>query len=200
VERGVVKRGIFGGTFDPPHYGHLIAAEIVLERQKLDRILFVPNSTPPNKNAEEVSAPEDRLAMVHAAVMDSEYFDVSDLEVKRGGISYTVDTLRQLKEGYPGDELHFLIGADILKEFETWKDPKEILSMIRVVAMTRPGKENVPRDLQIPKGIALCEIPLIDISSTDIRSRVREGLPITFMVPAGVERYIKEKGLYRRSG
>jgi nicotinate-nucleotide adenylyltransferase len=191
-----VKSGIFGGTFDPPHHGHLIAAEFVREQQNLDRILFVPNSIPPNKSAEGVSPPQDRLAMLRHAVRNFPLFEVSDIEISRGGISYTVDTIRLLKKLFPADELHLIIGVDNLVEFDTWKDPEEILGFVHIIAMSRPGTSESTPTYHLRKGVSMCKIPLIDISATDIRWRVGKGLPIRYLVPAEVEKYIKEKGLY----
>jgi len=191
-----VKSGIFGGTFDPPHHGHLIAAEFVREQQNLDRVFFVPNSIPPNKSTEGVSPPQDRLAMLRAAVKNFPFFEVMDIEISRGGISYTVDTIRLLKKLFPGDELQLIIGVDNLTEFDTWKDPEDILSLVHVIAMSRPGPGGAAPAFQERKGVSICNIPLIDISATEIRQRVGKGLPIRFLVPAEVEEYIREKGLY----
>ena len=191
-----MKSGVFGGTFDPPHHGHLIAAEFVREQQNLDRILFVPNSIPPNKSAEGVSPPQDRLAMLRGAVTNFPLFEVLDIEISRGGISYSVDTVRLMKELFPKDELHLIIGVDNLKEFDTWKDPEEILKLVHIIAMSRPGIGGPPPAYQMRKGVSMCNIPLIDISATEIRQRVSKGLPIRYLVPAEVEEYIKRKGLY----
>jgi nicotinate-nucleotide adenylyltransferase len=192
-----MKVGIFGGTFDPIHAGHLIIAEAVRERERLDRVVFVPSCVSPHKQAQAVTPAGDRLAMVKEAVASNPAFEASGVEIERGGVSFTIDTLRTLKAMRPGDQLHLMIGADNMQEFATWKDPSEILRNAVVIAMRRPGfSGRMPAGKDFA-GVRFCEVPEIGISSTDIRQRAGNGLSIRYLVPEAVERYIQKKGLYR---
>ncbi|HTY58160.1 MAG TPA: nicotinate-nucleotide adenylyltransferase [Bacteroidota bacterium] len=192
-----MKLGIFGGTFDPVHLGHLIVAEAVRERAGLDRIVFIPASTPPHKADAPVSSAAHRLAMLREAVRSNAFFQVSDIEIERGGISYTVDTLRQLKEANAADDLYLLIGADNLREFQSWKEPEEILKQATLIVMNRPGFPAAPGGMTLPVNALQCEVPSIDISATEIRRRVQQGLTISYLVPSAVSRYIERTRLYR---
>jgi len=193
-----VRIGIFGGTFDPVHHAHLIIADFVRLEAKLDRVIFVPSAISPHKQGEEVAVAADRLAMLQAAIGQSTVFEVSDMEIKRGGVSYSVDTVRELAGEHPKDQLFLMIGSDNLAEFSTWKDPDEILKRAELIAFKRPGHEVNPSEVPIGKEAIICDIPGIDISSTQVRKRVAAGLPIGLMVPEGVEKYIIEHGLYKR--
>ena len=193
-----MKIGIFGGTFDPVHHAHLIIVEYVRLDQRLDRILFVPSLISPHKQNEQVSDASDRLSMLREAVKGNRAFEVSDMEIKRGGVSYTVDTVRAIAEDNPKDQLFVLIGSDNLAEFHTWRDPAEILRMARLVALRRPGYAEDHSGNPLLKDVIMCDVPGLDISSTNIRHRVADGLSISLMVPEGVEKYILEHGLYKR--
>jgi nicotinate-nucleotide adenylyltransferase len=195
-----MKVGIFGGTFDPIHTGHLIVADAVREKELLDRVIFVPSCVSPHKQGQPVTPPADRLAMVRAAVSSNPAFEASALEIDRGGVSFTIDTLRILKAEHPGDQLHLMIGADNLAEFATWKDPGEILRYAVLVAMRRPGFSGGIPAGGVIEAVRFCEVPEIGISSTEIRRRVGRGLSVRYLVPVGVERYIAEKNLYRIGG
>jgi nicotinate-nucleotide adenylyltransferase len=188
--------GIFGGTFDPIHMGHLIIAESVREQEHLDRIIFVPSFVSPHKQGIPVSAATDRLAMVRAAVASNSSFEVSDVEIAKGGISFTVDTLRILKAAHPADRFHLLIGADNMEEFATWKNPAGIVANAGILVMRRPGFSGKTPEGELFSNIRFCEVPEIGISSTDIRRRISGGESIRYLVPEAVERYISEKHLY----
>jgi len=191
-----MKLGIFGGTFDPVHHGHLIVAEAVRESVGLDRILFVPTLISPHKQDADATPATQRLAMLREAVKPNPFFEVLDIEIERGGVSYTVDTLRALGQSNPGDALYLLIGADNLREFGTWREPSEILKLGTLVVMDRPGFPAGGEEPVLPARTIRCRVPAIDISGTEIRRRVKEGLPISFLVPPPVARFIGRHRLY----
>ncbi len=196
-----MKTGILGGTFDPPHMGHLIIAEHVCEALGLDRIMFVPASVPPHKQQRHDIAPaEHRLNMLLLAVEGNARFEVSDMEVRRGGISFTVDTLRDMKLRYPTHRHFLLVGMDNLNEFGTWKEPEMILRMAQVVVMTRPGSVPGAGGSQYIEKMTICEVPEIGIASREIRQRVAEGKSIRYLVPDAVLKYIAEQKLYSGNG
>jgi nicotinate-nucleotide adenylyltransferase len=190
-----LRIGIFGGTFDPPHVGHLIVAQDVAEALDLDRVVWVPAATPPHKEGGELTAAEDRLALVEAAVADNERFQVTDLEVRRAGVSYTVDTLRELRGRWEGAQLHLIIGADQYRVLDTWREPAEIARLARVTVMSRNGSEGPPGP-QAHEATIVVPVTRIDISSTDVRERLRSGRSVAYLVPAAVRRIIEHKGLY----
>jgi nicotinate-nucleotide adenylyltransferase len=194
-----MKTGLFGGTFDPIHVGHLIVAETVRCDLSLDRILFVVAAVPYHKVRENLSPAFLRLEMVELALEGYPLFTVSDVEVQRGGVSYTVETVRwfQDSEEWGKDELYLLIGSDCLLELGMWKDPEEILNNIPTLVVERPGFDIKKAEQRFGKRVTGVQAPLIDISSTDIRRRVRAGKSIKFWVPEKVEEYIMRKGLYR---
>lgn len=191
-----VRLSIFGGTFDPPHIGHLIAAQEVYDQLGLDRLLLVPAAVPPHKQDEEVSPGDVRLAMLRAAAGDDPRFEVSELELERDGPSYTVDTLRSLRETYPDAELFLAIGADQLATFGSWKEPEAIAELATLVTFGRSGSS--PDTEAWP--VRRVAVPEIDVSSTLIRQRVAAGESIRYLVPAAVEALIRTKGLYRDGG
>jgi nicotinate-nucleotide adenylyltransferase len=189
-----VKIGIFGGTFDPPHIGHLIAAQDALHLLPLDKVLFIPALVPPHKQQRGISPAAVRLRMIQAATQGDTRFEVSDVELKRTGRpSYTVDTLRELRGE---DELFLLLGVDQVREFSTWHQPEEVLRLAQLVMMARDGIEEPPKG-----GIVQHTVPVtrIDISSTLIRQRVAAGRPIRYMVPVAVEEIIAAERLYSGS-
>lgn len=189
--------GIFGGTFNPPHNGHLIVAEHLRELLEFDRVVFIPTSISPHKQQEPLVEPRARLAMVKKAVRGNPFFLVSDIEVRRGGVSYTVETLREMHRQHPKDVLHLLIGMDNVKEFHTWKNPEEILALAHVIVMTRPGFSGSIGKNKFVREMEVCGVPEIDIASRDIRKRVKEGKSIHHLVPDPVEEYILKHKLYR---
>lgn len=193
--------GVFGGTFDPPHVGHLILAVDLRHALKLDWVLFVPAGRPPHKQ-EPISDDADRLAMVRLAIAEERGFEVSTVDVDRGGPSYSADLLAILTERRPDADLVFLMGEDSLRDFPSWHRPGAIATMAELGVATRPGVrvdlEAVLRAVPEAAGrVALVPTPSIGISSRHLRRRVESGSPITYQVPADVERYIRERRLYQ---
>ena len=192
-----MKIGIFGGTFDPPHIGHLIAAQDACVQLALDRVLFVPAGQPPHKLDQKVSPPELRLEMLMAALADDERFQVSQVELRRAGPSYMVDTLRELRRDFSGDDLFLLLGADQVRELHTWREPEEVARLAHIVLISRTGVVAVPQ-LQVLVGQSI-EVTRIDVSATQIRNRIAAGQSIRYLVPAAVEQIIHRRGLYQPS-
>ncbi len=215
------KIGILGGTFNPIHYGHLAAAQEVCDRLKLDRILFIPSHLPPHKLDEDVPAAMQRLEMVRLATADNPSFQPSDIEIKRGGRSYTIDTIERLRSDDPAAEFYFIMGIDSFLDIQTWHNWERLLSLCSFVVLSRPGyrfvdltridfmKQAADELSMMDKGeldqasvqsglftIYLEQIPLHDISSTDIRARVKAGSSIKYLLPEQVEIYIIEHNLY----
>ena len=188
------KVGVFGGTFDPIHYGHLITAQSVWEIRKLDKILFIPAFISPHKSDVKTSLPEDRLKMIKIAIEGVDFFDYSDIEIKKGGISYTVDTLSELKKKY--DEIEFIIGYDNIFEFHTWKDPDEIMKLAKIIVLKRKSSHPPQFKDKYYNQAVFVQTRGIEISATDIRERVKKGLPINFLVPPKVMENIYNKKLY----
>ena len=200
------KTGVLGGTFDPIHLGHLIIAEDVRQRLGLKEVLFIPAGHPWLKLKVEkpVSEAEHRLAMVKLAIASDPYFRVSTIEIERPGLSYSIDTVLELKAKLgAGAEIYFIVGPDAMAEFPQWKEPARLLENCQVVGIGRPRHVEADLhilDLSIPgasRRIVMMDVPQIDISSTDIRNRVAQGLSIRYLVPEAVERYIIEHKLYR---
>lgn len=192
------KNGILGGTFDPIHLGHLVLAEQVKEKLQLERVIFIPCASPPHKTKRKHSPAQNRFQMTKLALDGNPGFTISDMELKRGGISYTIDTLRELKKTYPNSEMYFLTGSDVLKEIRTWKDLEQIYKLAKMVIAIRPGFDDFdPHDHFAQKSI-IVPITGVDVSSTQIRERVKKGLSIKYLVPPKVEEYIKNKNLYQK--
>jgi len=190
-----MKVGIFGGTFDPIHNGHLITAVAVKELRSLDKIFFIPSFIAPHKIERLSSSPEHRIEMLKRAIKGISYFDYSDFEIKKKGVSYTIDTLKFLQNKY--DDIELIIGYDNLLEFSTWKDPDEILKMIKLVVLKRKVQnEPIVKD-KFYYASEIIETPTIEISSTAIRERVGNNLPINFLVPDAVMEYINYFNLYK---
>ncbi len=192
----VKKIGIFGGTFDPPHLGHLIVAQEVQDKLKLERIFFIPASLPPHKKKVKTSAAFHRLRMVQLATQDNPNFKVLDLELKREGDSYTVDTLKALLKRYAQVQFFLILGLDNLNHIHSWKKPEEILKLSQVVFITRPGVTLDKTSKWLSRS-RLLEVKVIDISSSDIRMRVKEGKSIKYLVPDKVLKYIGSHNLYK---
>jgi nicotinate-nucleotide adenylyltransferase len=195
TDAGVRGRvGIFGGTYDPPHLGHLIVASEVHGALGLDRLLLIPAASPPHKRGTVHASAEQRLEMVRLAARGDDRFDVSDLELRRSGASYTVDTLRELAHRHPGAELFLTLGVDQLREFGTWREPDEIARLARLAVVERAGEA-----VQPGFGYPVHEVPIprIDISATEVRRRVRTGEPVRYLVPEAVREYIDRERLYR---
>ena len=215
------RLGILGGTFNPIHFGHLAAAEEVRERLKLEKVIFIPSFLPPHKIDEDIPSAVQRQEMIRLALKGNLYAAISDMEIRRGGRSYTVDTIGALQQSHPGTELYFLTGLDSFLEIRTWKDWDRLLTLCSFVVISRDGYRF--RDiaqlgiLDVPEQeltaldarekdqvvitaanmrVYLERVPFYDISSTDIRTRVREGRSIKYHLPEAVEHYIIENKLY----
>ena len=185
--------GILGGTFDPPHLGHLVLAQETLRRLKLDKVIFIPTYLPPHKKIKENNA-YMRYKMVLLACKDNPRFEVSRIEIKKKAVSYSVDTLKKLRRKYGKDaELFFLVGSDSLSELENWKDVNEVLRLANFVVASRPG---FPAK-KLKKRVRLIEIPAINISSSMIRNRVRRSQSIKYLVPEKARRFIIKHRLYK---
>jgi len=195
-----MKVCLFGGTFDPPHIGHLLIAQTVCEAEKFDKIIFVPACQAPHKDSKDVTPVDKRLKMLELAVADNPNFEISDLEIRRGGISYSIDTIRTVKKtmGLSKSQLYFLIGSDTLKKFHTWKDPYAILEECQVLVALRPGFKPSSIDREIMEKVQFANIPRIEISSTTIRQRWRENKTIRYMVTQPVWEFINKNNLYSR--
>lgn len=188
------KVGIFGGTFDPIHLGHLITAQSVLEMRKLNKIIFIPAFISPHKSEIRSSSAEDRLNMIKLAIEGINYFDYSDLEIKKGGISYTIDTLKELNKIY--NELELIIGYDNILSFNTWKEPDEIFKISEVIVLKRKSSHPIEFEDKYYHQAVFVQTRGIEISATDIRERVKNGMPINFLVLPAVIKYIYEHKLY----
>jgi nicotinate-nucleotide adenylyltransferase len=187
-----VKIGVFGGSFDPVHVGHLIVAEAAADALGLDTVLFVPAHTQPFKQGAHAASPEDRVAMLRAAIADNPRFKLDTREVHRGGPSYTSVTLRELTDEYPDHELVLIIGADAAAELSQWHEPDEVARLARLAVLTRPGEHEPMQDYAAVKVI----VPAIDISATQVRDMIRSGWSARYLVPHRVHEYIETHGLY----
>ena len=193
--------GVMGGSFNPIHIGHLVTADEARHSFDLDEVLFVPAGHPWQKDVHDVAPAEHRHMMCVIATSQDPTFRVSRIEIDRPGPTYTLDTLRALKDERPLDELFFITGADAILQILTWRDPEAVLREARFIAATRPGYDLDRLEKELPEGledrVAIMEIPALAISSTDARIRAREGRPIRYLVPAGVAEYREKNGLYR---
>ncbi|WP_433889304.1 nicotinate-nucleotide adenylyltransferase [Streptomyces sp. CA-111067] len=188
--------GVMGGTFDPIHHGHLVAASEVVSLFGLDEVVFVPTGQPWQKSDRDVSAAEDRYLMTVIATASNPQFSVSRSDIDRGGKTYTIDTLRDLRAEHPEAELFFITGADALSQIFSWRNVEELFSLAHFIGVTRPG--HTLADPGLPEGgVSLVEVPALSISSTDCRQRVAKGDPVWYLVPDGVVRYIDKRALYR---
>jgi nicotinate-nucleotide adenylyltransferase len=187
--------GIFGGTFDPIHNGHLITAQSVKEIRNLDKIIFIPAYISPHKQHAKASSPEHRLNMLRMAIDDIPFFECSDFEIKQHTISYTIDTLKEYKKYY--DEIDLIIGYDNIFQFHTWKDPDEIFTLANVVVLKRKSSHPIEYMDKYVESAHFVETRGIEISATDIRNRVHADLPIYYLVPEKVLEYINTNKLYK---
>lgn len=195
--------GIFGGTFNPIHTGHLIVAQEVQHILNLDKIIFIPVGNPPHKNKEWIASPYHRYEMVKLAIHGNDKFDISDIEIKRKGMTYTYDTLNELHNIYYGNKFYFILGFDAFRDMETWKRAEDVFKMTSFVVVNR-GNIDSELEMQIKNkkkkykvDVVVIEIPNIDISSTDIRKRIARNSNIKYLVPDKVMEYISVNGLYR---
>ncbi|GAA3131246.1 nicotinate-nucleotide adenylyltransferase [Streptosporangium carneum] len=195
--QGKRRLGVMGGTFDPIHHGHLVAASEVAHHFHLDEVVFVPTGRPWQKADKTVSAPEDRYLMTVIATASNPRFSVSRVDIDRPGPTYTIDTLREIAaDRGPDAELYFITGADALSQILSWRDVDELFTIAHFVGATRPG--HILRDPGLPEGkVSLLEIPALAISSSECRERVASGQPIWYLVPDGIVQYINKRGLYR---
>jgi len=185
--------GILGGTFNPIHIGHLILAEEALSKLKLDKVILIPTYLPPHKDVEGKIKPKDRLKMVELAVEDNPLFECSSLEIDSRKTSYSIDTLKEFKKKFGEDnQLYMITGSDLLKDLFSWKDVNEIFKMSKFIVANRPG---YPVE-DVPDGVETVVITPIEVSSEDIRRRLKEGRSIRYLVPEKVRQYIISKGLY----
>jgi nicotinate-nucleotide adenylyltransferase len=188
--------GVMGGTFDPVHLGHLVAANEVGHVLGLDEVIFVPAGRPWQKDADLLAPAEDRYQMTVLATRPNPLFAVSRVDIDRPGDTYTVDTLRDLRAEHPSAEFYFVLGADALSALPTWNEPDELLTLARFVGCTRPGHQ-LRGPVAADDRITVVEVPALEISSSLCRDRVRAGLPLRYLVPDPVADYIAKRGLYR---
>ena len=191
-----------GGTFDPIHYGHLFAAHEVMSGLRLDSVIFVPAGIPPHKRYDGMAAAAELYEMTLLAVAENGRFGISRTELERPGKSYTLDTLKAMGARYPGSDFFFIAGMDAVLEIATWRDPFEISSLCTIVTVQRPGYdksglENLPQGIK--GSLRVIETPMLGISATDIRNRVREKRCVRYLLPEAVRAYIEKNGLYAGS-
>lgn len=188
--------GVMGGTFDPIHHGHLVAASEVMDAFDLDQVIFIPAATQPFKTDRQTAPVEDRYLMTVIATSSNNRFTTSRIEIDRGGVSYTYQTLRQLNEQNPGVQWFFITGADALRDILKWKHTDELFTLAHFIGVTRPGHQ-LDRGELPEEHVSLVEVPALAISSSDCRARVHEGKPIWYLVPDGVVQYINKHRLYQ---
>jgi nicotinate-nucleotide adenylyltransferase len=191
-----MKLGIFGGTFNPIHVGHLLIADAAAEALELDRVIFIPCATPPHKHPQVLADARHRLRMVKLAIRGNARFGCSDIELRRGGPSYSVETLRQLKHAMPRARFYFLIGTDSLRDLHNWREAAALVQLCEFICVARPGERTPSTRL---RGLRVHKLPghPADISSSDIRNRLARGASVRYLMPEAVQRYIQKTGLYR---
>lgn len=188
---------VFGGSFNPPHIAHLAMANIVAEAASLDAVVWMPAAMSPHKQGDSsLESSEDRYAMVEAAIVGNDCFLLSDWEVKQGGVSFTVDTLRALKSEQPDSDLFLILGGDSLASFDSWKEPEEILALAELLVYERPGSTLEPVSDAVLARTTIVEAPRLDLSSTEIRDRIKQGKSVRYLTPDPVLAYITEQNLY----
>jgi nicotinate-nucleotide adenylyltransferase len=187
--------GIMGGTFDPIHLGHLITAQAVVEIRGLEKIIFIPSNISPHKQEIKYSPAKHRLNMVKLAIKDFPYFAFSDMDIRRGGISYMVDTLDELKKSFK--KLELIVGYDNIEKFYTWKEPDRLLELARLVVMTREIEREIHAKDKYYNSAIFVKTPSIDIKATEIRKRIKKNLSIDFLVTKEVKNYILKNNLYK---
>lgn len=192
-----VKIGFLGGSFDPVHFGHLIAAQDVYEQHKMDRLFLVPAAQAPLKPQETQSSAADRLAMLRAAVEWDSRFEISDYELRKGGTSYTIDSVRYFREQFPNDDLYWIIGGDQLPKMHLWKDIEILATLIKFIFLERPGHPAKAAPTIPGLRLLRCDGHLVEISSTELRQRARNGLSLDYFIPHKAIVRIREKQLYR---
>ena len=195
-QRAQRRIGIMGGTFDPVHHGHLVAASEVQDYFDLDQVIFVPAGHQPFKVGQEIAPEEHRYLMTVIATASNPRFTVSRVDIDREGVTYTIDTLAEIHEQFPDAALYFITGADALSQILDWRHPERLFDLAHFIGVTRPGHRLSDNGLP-PEHVSLLEIPAMAISSTDCRERVAAGQPVWYLVPDGVVQYINKHGLYR---
>lgn len=192
-----MKLAIMGGTFNPPHLGHLICAEEVRDHFKFDKVIFIPSARPPHKDNNELADAQHRYMMTRLAIQNNPHFEVSRIEMDRPGRSYSIETVKEFKRLYSSDtEFFWIVGADSILEMSIWKDANELLKICNFIAITRPGYNLDRADKRFIKMVRLFKVTAVDISSSEIRRRVKQGKSIRYLVPSAVEGYIYENRLY----
>lgn len=187
------KIGILGGTFDPPHFGHLLIAEQALEACALDEIWFMPTKIPPHKQGSNLCSDEERIEMVSKAIQDNPSFHLMLIEFEREGPSYTIDTIRELKLKYNDSDFYFIIGGDMIEYLPKWKEIDQLMSLVTFVGVKRPGH---PYTSSYSDNVILIDAPQLEISSTEIRDRLLSGRSVRYLLPDKIIHYIKEKNIY----
>ena len=189
---------LFGGSFNPPHIGHLAVAEACADAAGLDRVLWMPAATAPHKQDDpSLASAEDRLAMVQRAIEGNPRFEASDLEIRRGGVSYTLETIRQLADLYPGEDLALILGGDSLSYFPSWRSPRQILELARLITYQRPGSELADAPDWVREKTTVVDGLPLHLSSTHIRSRIARGQTVRYLIPEPVRQLVADRGLYR---
>lgn len=188
--------GLFGGSFNPPHVAHLVIAELICDQFNLDKILWIPNFQSPLKRLEDVAPANQRVEMTRLAIEHNDRFALNEVEVRRKGVSYTVETIRELQERHPDVTFHMIIGSDSLESFGAWHRPDEILERVAMIVFRRPGASAVPPPAGFEERVTFADAPLLEISGTTIRNRLHAGRSIRYMVPDPVHSYIFDNGLY----
>ena len=193
-----MKIGFLGGSFDPVHFGHLIAAQDVYEQYHFDRLFLVPAAQAPLKAQDMQSVTEDRLAMLRAACEWDHRLEIADYELNKGGVSYTIDSARHFRQQFPHDELFWIIGGDQLPLLHKWKDISQLAAMVEFIFLERPGHPSKPHTDITGLRLHRCDGHLIEISSSELRQRVRQGRSLNYFCPQKVIAYIESKKLYRQ--
>jgi len=193
-----VKLAVMGGTFNPPHLGHLICAEEVNNHFKFDKVMFIPSARPPHKDNSGILDAQHRYMMTVLATQDNPRFEVSRIELDRPGRSYSIETVKQLQEIYGQDaDIHWIVGADAILDMFIWKDVDELLTLCKFIAINRPGYDLSQAAPRFINKVQVFQTTNVDISATEIRRRVEQGMSIKYLVPSDVEKYIHENRLYR---
>lgn len=192
----MTRIGIFGGSFDPIHLGHLILAEQAREQLGLRKVLFIPAHMPPHKQSRAMTDGKSRMAMIEMAVAGNPAFAACDVELRRGGVSYTIDTLKAIQEEHPADELVLLLGADMVADIPNWREPGEIVRTAIIAAAERPGSGKTFTSPSPAARLERIEMPAVEISSTEIRARIAAGRSVRYFVPASVDAFIQAHCLY----